>query len=167
MNDEWLSKLQDISRLRPSSPKHLDETTARSNDSPPSSSPSQQTSLRVFRNISSKHQPQSELLLRNNNSIQRSESSRMSPSPSPPRSSSPSHFDEVNNRMNNSPLDFTSKKVNQLNNSWNNATSFNNLYKTMKSNLLIVVLIDTAIDQYVIWRKEHWLRWKVTKKQYV
>ena len=162
MNNEWLFILQDNSRLRPSTPKHLDDTSSRSNDSPTSSSPSQQTSLRVFRNISSKHQPQSELLLRNNNSIQRSESSRMSPSPSPPRSSSPSHFDEANNRMNNSPLDFTSKKVykwsNRSTTRWNN-NNLTYMKQWASSNLLIIDLTDIAIDQYVIWRKEPWFRW--------
>ena len=109
--------LQDISRLRSSSPinksKPNDDSFKReSTNSPPSSSPSQQTSLRVFRNMNKQQQP-NEQLLRNNNSIQRSETStRCSPSPSPPGSSSPSHAEESDRHINNSPLDFTSKKVN-------------------------------------------------------
>ena len=108
---------QDVSRLRPISPmnkskSHDNPLKRESTNSPPSCSPSQQTSLRVFRNINSKQQQQpNEQLLRNNNSIQRSETSRCSPSPSPPGSSSPTHVEDSDQRMNNSPLDFTSKKV--------------------------------------------------------
>ena len=113
---------QNISRGRPLSPTNKAKTTMKSSDaslkfetsntnvSSPSVSPSQQTSLRVFRNINSKQQQPTEQLLRNNNSIQRSET-RCSPSPSPPESSSPSHLEESDSRINNSPLDFTSKKV--------------------------------------------------------
>ena len=112
---------QDVSRLRPTSPmnkskSHDNPKKRESNNSPSPCSPSQQTSLRVFRNINSKQQQQpNEQLLRNNNSIQRSETSRCSPSPSPTGSSSPSHIEDSDHRINNSPLDFTSKKVSRYN----------------------------------------------------
>ena len=72
-----------------------------------SSIQSHQTSLRVFRNLGSKQQSTNQHL-RNNNSIQRS-SARSSPTPSPPETSF--QEDESESTRNNSPLDFTSKKV--------------------------------------------------------
>ena len=72
-----------------------------------SSSQNHQSSLRVFRNLGSKQQS-AQQHLRNNNSIQRS-STRSSPTPSPPETSF--HEDESESTRNNSPLDFTSKKV--------------------------------------------------------
>ena len=73
-----------------------------------SGSPNNQSSLRVFRNLSSK-QPQTQQILKNNNNNQRS-SSRTASSPSSPDTSSP--LREQDNIISNSPLDFTSKKVN-------------------------------------------------------
>ena len=74
--------------------------------SSPSSSSNHQSSLRVFRNVSSKQQP-TEQLLRNNNGIQRS---TKSDTPSPTSEETPSLERGADSDI-NKPLDFTSKKV--------------------------------------------------------
>ena len=96
-----LSKLSSSSEIPPKT------DPIRPTVSSASSSQSQQTSLRVFRNLGSKQQSTHQHL-RNNNSIQRS-SARSSPTPSPPETSF--QEDESESTRNNSPLDFTSKKV--------------------------------------------------------
>ena len=117
---------QNLCRSRPQSPSYNPNkvTNSSSASTPPkmvspipissniSGSPNNQSSLRVFRNLSSK-QPQTQQILKNNNNNQRS-SSRTASSPSSPDTSSP--LREPDNIINNSPLDFTSKKVNLFGN---------------------------------------------------